>query len=71
MNTKILDFLKGYFHKQGDCCPIIEIDKFIVCNFIGKVRRKAQIFVNKLIENKYIKMSEDGQYLEYIGYVEE
>lgn len=68
MNTKILNFLKGYFHKQGDCCPIIEIHKFIFNNFNPNERKDVEKIVNKLIDNKYIQMSKDKRYLVCTGY---
>ena len=71
MNAKLLNFLKKYFHKCGDCCPKIEIDKFIVENFNPNEREDVEKLINKLIDNKYFQMSEDNRYLECTGYGEE
>lgn len=68
MNAKLLNFLKKYFHKCGDRCPRIEIDKFIVENFNPNEREDVEKLINKLNDNKYFQMSEDNQYFVCTGY---
>lgn len=55
MERKILLFLKKWLINQGDCCPKNELDFFIVNNFNENVRDEAIIFVNQLINEKWMQ----------------
>ncbi len=56
MERKILLFIKKWFINQGDCCPKKELDRFIINNFNEAVRDEAIMFVNQLINEKWMQL---------------